>query len=224
MKEVKHYKVKSLPSYAVPDAIFYVKSDTDTKITTYITDLNGVPYLLKDDGVLETISNSNGTISVTGTTDIEIKLDPALLISINSALQSGDNISSLNNDIGYVTNSDISLGINKVAGENISSGMAVIVWTDNLVYKYNIANLAHAGLTCGISKTSGLVGETILVVTPENKLTEVGSGWNVGKSYFIGSNSLLTVIPPTSGISKKIATGVDVDTIIINNYPEHILL
>ena len=109
MKEVKHYKVKSLPSYAVPDAIFYVKSDIDTKITTYITDLNGIPYLLKDDTAIgiKTLVNLDGTISVIGTTDVEIKIESTLLTSINSALQSGDNISSLTNDVGYLQNTDL---------------------------------------------------------------------------------------------------------------------
>jgi hypothetical protein len=118
----------------------------------------------------------------------------------------------------------LQVGINKTAGENISSGMAVVIWTDNLVYKYNISNLNHAGLSCGISKTSALTGETLTIVYPENILTEVGSGWSAGKSYFIASNSLLTITPPSSGISKKIATGIGIDTVIVNNYPEHILL
>jgi hypothetical protein len=112
----------------------------------------------------------------------------------------------------------------KVAGENISSGMAIIIDTDDLVYKYNILNNNHAGLSCGISKTSALLGSSLIIVLPENQLTEVGSGWGSGLSYFIGSNSLLTTISPTSGISKKIATGIGIDTVIINNYPEHILL
>lgn len=112
----------------------------------------------------------------------------------------------------------------RIAGENISSGMAIIINNDNKVYKYNILDNSHAGLSCGISKTSALINENITIVLPENQLTEVGSGWLSGISYFIGSNSLLTSTSPSSGISKKIATGIEVDTVIINNYPEHILL
>lgn len=112
----------------------------------------------------------------------------------------------------------------RIAGENISSGMAIIINNDNKVYKYNILDNNHAGLSCGISKTSALINENITIVLPENQLTEVGSGWLSGVSYFIGSNSLLTSTSPSSGISKKIATGISVDTVLINNYPEHILL
>ena len=112
----------------------------------------------------------------------------------------------------------------RIAGENISSGMAIIINDDDKVYKYNISDISHAGLSCGISKTSALINENITIVLPENQLTEVGSGWLSGVSYFIGSNSLLTSISPSSGISKKIATGIATDTVLINNYPEHILL
>lgn len=123
-----------------------------------------------------------------------------------------------------ISNSVDGGSITKITGENISSGTAVVIWTNGLVYKYDISNINHAGIGCGISKTSALMGESLTVVFAENKLTEVGSGWSAGNSYYIGSNSLLTTISPTSGISKKIATGIGVDTIIINNYPEHILL
>ena len=114
--------------------------------------------------------------------------------------------------------------VTKIAGENISSGMAIVVWTDGLVYKYDISNINHAGISCGMSKTSGSIGSNITIIFAENELTEVGSGWGPGNSYYIGSNSLLTTTPPLTGISKKIATGIGIDTIVINNYPEHILL
>ena len=123
-----------------------------------------------------------------------------------------------------VINNSSSGELLRIAGENISSGMAIIINNDNKVYKYNILDNNHAGLSCGISKTSALINENITIVLPENQLTEVGSGWLSGVSYFIGSNSLLTSTSPSSGISKKIATGIAVDTVLINNYPEHILL
>jgi hypothetical protein len=230
MKEVKHYKTKILPARPIPDSIIYVKADGDTKVTTYITDINGVPYLLKDDvdsdyGV-QTIYNTDGSIIVAGVDNIRISLSSVLQAMIANAIPTGANISTLVNDVGYITATELSttITITKKAGENISTGMAVVIGSNEFIYKYDITNINHAGLSCGITKTSAITGGDITIVTPENILTDVGSGWSAGNSYFVGINSLLTTIPPTSGINKKIATGIGVDTILINNYPEHILL
>jgi hypothetical protein len=287
-------------------------------VATFISSqLGNQVYLSLSDGKLQVnpIVSPNATITVTKTnTELQLQLSASIVSQINSALQAGDNISTLTNDAGYITTASLpsvtslireefeyiigaqiftlsnnyyqvfsvdvqgqgtlsssqysliapnkvqildtlnandyivilygkdllttnipyytqaevdakfNVGITKTAGENISSGMAVVTWTDGLIYKYDITNLAHAGLSCGISKTSALIGETITIVFSENSLTEAGSGWLAGKSYYIGANSLLTTVSPTSGISKKIATGIGIDTVIINNYPEHILL
>ena len=112
LKEVKHYKSKALPSYPVPDAILYIKADDETEVTTYITDLNGVPYLLKDNGGgsgtgVQTIINNDGTLSVIGSNNIVINLSTSIKNLINSALQPGSNISDLVNDEGYITLADI---------------------------------------------------------------------------------------------------------------------
>lgn len=110
LKEVKHYKTKSLPSVPVPDAILYVKGDGDTDITTYITDLNGIPFLLKDNQGntgIQTITNTDGTISVLGTDNTVLNLSTSIKNIINSALQSGDNISNLINDAGYITSAEL---------------------------------------------------------------------------------------------------------------------
>ena len=104
--EVKHYKVKQLPSSPTPNSIYWVKASTDSEVSGYITDLQGVPYPLKDisgSGGIQSIVNSDGNITITGSDNKVINLAPALLSIINSALQSGDNISELTNDVGYIT-------------------------------------------------------------------------------------------------------------------------
>lgn len=111
-----------------------------------------------------------------------------------------------------------------IAGENISSGMAVVIWTDGSVYKYDVANNLHAGLTCGIAKTSVLIGNQITVTLTGSIHQEVGSGWLPGVSYFVSTTSILSSTAPTIGIVKKIGTGVDIDTIFINDYPEVITI
>lgn len=114
--------------------------------------------------------------------------------------------------------------ITKTSGEIISAGMAVVIETNGLVYKYDIFNYNHAGLSCGIAKTSGIPAGIITIKLASKILTEVGSGWLAGNSYFVGANSLLTIIPPIVGIVKKIATGIGIDTVIVENYTEHILI
>lgn len=110
--------------------------------------------------------------------------------------------------------------ITRETGENIASGLAVIIWTNNKIYKYDITNPNHIGLTCGVSKTSATTGNDIVVVLVGGVLTDVGSGWNSGLSYYISATSTLTTTAPTTGVIKKIATGINVDTIIINDYIE----
>ena len=48
MQEVKHYKVKVLPINPRPNSVYYVKNTGDEDVTTYITDLNGIPVPLLD--------------------------------------------------------------------------------------------------------------------------------------------------------------------------------
>lgn len=48
MQEVKHYKVKVLPTNPRPNSVYYVKNTGDEDVTTFITDLNGVPVPLVD--------------------------------------------------------------------------------------------------------------------------------------------------------------------------------
>ena len=104
--EVKHYKVKQLPSSPTPNSIYWVKANTDSEVSGYITDLQGVPYPLKDisgSGGITNLTNTDGNLVITGADNKVINLAPALLSVISSALQSGDNISELTNDVGYIT-------------------------------------------------------------------------------------------------------------------------
>jgi len=93
--EIKNYKLKALPVKPIPNAILYIKGDSDTEVSTYITDVNGVPHALKDDGStinpgVQTVFNTDGTISVIGTENVKVSLQSGLVSLINSALQSGD--------------------------------------------------------------------------------------------------------------------------------------
>ena len=105
-KEIKHYKVKQLPSRPLADSVYWVKASPSSEVSGYITDLQGVPYPLKDlqgSGGITTLINTDGNLVITGANNKVINIAPALLSVINSALQSGDNVSELTNDAGYIT-------------------------------------------------------------------------------------------------------------------------
>ena len=105
-KEIKHYKVKQLPSRPLADSVYWVKASPSSEVSGYITDLQGVPYPLKDvsgSGGITTLVNTDGNLVITGANSKVINITPALLSIINSALQSGGNISELINDVGYIT-------------------------------------------------------------------------------------------------------------------------
>ena len=110
MAEVKSYKVLSLPSNPTPDSIYWVKGSSASDVIGYITDRQGVPYPLKDlqgSGGITALTNTDGNLVITGADNKVINLSTSLLTAINSALQSGDNISELVNDAGYITLADI---------------------------------------------------------------------------------------------------------------------
>ncbi len=110
--EIKQYKRKQLPSpsQSRPNSIYWIKADIDTEIKGYITDQNGVPFSLRDifSGGVNTVTNNDGTITVSGTTSVIVRISSSVMAVVNSALQTGDNISNLINDVGYLVVTDLS--------------------------------------------------------------------------------------------------------------------
>jgi len=163
-EEVKHYKVKSLPTILRPNSVYYVKTTSQSAVKTYITDQIGFAFPLIDlnstvqtvtgTGVTGTASNPivnistfkssqlgnlielstndgklfvkpiispDGSIDITSTaTSLELQLGASLQTQIQNALQSGDNISELVNDVGYITLADIPF-----------SAVSATAWTPN---------------------------------------------------------------------------------------------
>lgn len=106
---IKIQFVKTL-SNLKPSRMIVVKADGDSDFKLYVTDKQGVPFPIKDlsgSGSTVTIQNTDGNLDITGTTNVTINISTSLLNIINSALQSGSNISELVNDSGYITISDI---------------------------------------------------------------------------------------------------------------------
>jgi hypothetical protein len=106
MAQVRIYKEDSLAGVK-PNSVVALKVPNEDKFELFVTDLQGVPYSLKTisggGGAIQTITNTDGNITITGSNNLTINITPSLLSVINSALQVGDNISDLNNDAGYIT-------------------------------------------------------------------------------------------------------------------------
>jgi nitrogen fixation protein len=179
-EEVKHYKVKSLPTSLRPNSVYYVKATSQGSVKTYITDQGGFPYPLIDlaslsllgivnsvtgtgvtgtgsnpiinistfkssdlgnlieissnDGKLfvKPITSPDGSIDINSTsTSLELQLGASLQTQIQNALQSGDNISELTNDAGYITLTDIPTKTSDLTNDG-SDNTSTYVETDEL--------------------------------------------------------------------------------------------
>ena len=113
--EVKHFKVQNLPVNCQPNSVYYVLDNItvlgEPKIKVFITDLYGIPIPILDlsgtNGITN-ITSTDSSITITGSgTSKNIQVSSTLQTLINSALQSGDAISSLLNDAGYITLADV---------------------------------------------------------------------------------------------------------------------
>lgn len=212
--------------YTASDDVVYVKNiiltnvtSSDVTVTLY---LNGTATANKF--IAEAVIKPKTTITLdsSGFTQFPVPL-PTISGGGGSSIWGGIT-GTITDQTDLVDNFSRKL-LEGTAGEAISSGMAVVIWTDGKIYKYNITNDSHAGLTCGIAKTSTSAdGEPITITLPGNIHTESGSGWDSGLKYFISSTSILTTTPPTTGIVKLIGTGISVDTIFIDNYNELITI
>jgi len=107
--EIKLFKADSILDVTEKNALYCIKSPTDTEFRIVVTDKFGNPINQKDNsggGSTNIVSNDNSII-ITGTTTKNLQIASSLQTLINSALQNGSNISELFNDVGYITLADI---------------------------------------------------------------------------------------------------------------------
>jgi hypothetical protein len=110
-----------------------------------------------------------------------------------------------------------------IAGAIINGGKAVMIDVDKKVYPFDILNPYHYDKFLGIAETAASAGQPVVIVTngPSNV---IGTGWGPGVGYYIGFSGFLTNIPPSYGLVKQVAVGIDVNTIIVQNVVEFIAL
>lgn len=105
-KPLKMFKVNNISEVRDVDALYCIKTATDTEFSIVVTDAFGAIVNLKDlqtPAGIQGIASDDGTIEVTGGNFKNIRLSATLVNAINSALKPGDNISDLVNDAGYLT-------------------------------------------------------------------------------------------------------------------------
>ena len=156
MAEVKSHKVKQLSSRLDPNAIYWVQASANLPIEGFITDIQGVPYPLKDlqgSGGITGLTNTDGNLVITGADNKVINLAPALLSLVNSALQSGANISELVNDEGFITVADIPTNVSEFT--NDAGYLTSFIETDP-IFQASEASLFVTGDKANLDNQSGI--------------------------------------------------------------------
>ena len=197
MAEVKSYKVLSLPSNPTPDSIYWVKGSSASDVIGYITDRNGVPYPLKDlqgSGGITGLTNTDGNLVITGADNKVINLAPALLSLVNSALQSGANISELVNDEGFITVADIPTNVSEFT--NDAGYLTSFIETDP-IFQASEASLFVAGDKANLDNQSGINSgdETTLSIQTKRPLKTIN-----GESLE-GTGNVIITIPTITNTS-----------------------
>lgn len=140
---IKIQFVKSL-STAQPSRIVAVKADSDTAFSLFVTDKTGISYPLKDLQNNVIITNTDGNLQITSSsTSTNINLTTSILSTINSALQNGDNISELINDVGYITLADVD-GTDLTYSSSLTDGTIISSTGSDAIIP--LASIVSAGL------------------------------------------------------------------------------
>lgn len=207
MAEVKSYKVLSLPSRPSPDSIYWVKGSSASDVIGYITDRNGVPYPLKDlqgSGQPTELINTDGNLVITGANSKTINIAPALLSLINSALQSGANISELVNDEGFITLVDIPTNVSEFT--NDAGYLTTFTETDPIFQASEASNFV-AGDKTNLDNQSGVNSgdETTSSIQTKRPLKTING------DSLEGTGNLLITTPDVTGYVPYTGATTNVD-------------
>lgn len=121
--------------------------------------------------------------------------------------------------IGDITPSNDSVKKTFTAGEIINGGKAVRIGSDGKIYIFDINNPTFYGSYVGIAETAAVTNDLCVVVI-SGLGTFSGSSFVAGTPYYIAATGLLTSTPPSIGLVKKVAVGVDSDTVLISETVE----
>lgn len=91
MQEVKHYKVKVLPTNLRPNSVYYVKDTGEEDVKTFITDMNGlaVPLVDNSEQGIDDKNYIHTQLSAASTWEITHNLNKYVSVTI---VDSGNNV------------------------------------------------------------------------------------------------------------------------------------
>jgi hypothetical protein len=197
--EIKNYKSTTIPvaGIAKANSIYYVKLTPTSDVLTYITDLQGIPYPLKDlQGSATSVTNTDGTITIVGT---DIKVSASLLAIINGALQEDD------------------IYLSKLSAENIPSYTPIAIY-NNQAYRFDNLNPLHQFAFVGFSTNGTSTGQLC-------KIQQIGEvtlqGWNLtpNTQYLAGALGTLQTTNVGAGFTKVVGYATTANTMqIIKDY------
>ncbi len=100
------------------------------------------------------------------------------------------------------------------AGQNLSTGVLVAALESKL-FAFNPGIPAHIGTIIGVTKTSGIVGDS-LSVQHRGVITDPAYSFNPDKMCFVGPGGILTTTVPTSGIIQPCGKSLTATSFLIN--------
>jgi len=110
-REIKFYAINNVTQATAKDSLYAVKGVNESSFKLYVTDNYGnlIPLFTSQSsgGGITNLTSTDSSILITGSAVKDLKLSTTLQNLINSALQSGDFVSTLVNDAGYITLADL---------------------------------------------------------------------------------------------------------------------
>lgn len=228
------YKTDSL-SNLKPNSLVALKLTGGLAFSLWVTDKTGIPYPLKDDtgggggGTIEDIINTDGNLTITGTTTKTINVSSSLLLLINSALQAGDNISSLTNDENYITLADIPAFVASDYDLEDFTNAGVDPYAHLSDLSTGITNLDYISSSTQGTVTSDTGTDAIIpladvtnagLLSPEEKI-EISTALQLGDniSSLINDSNYATEIYVDDGLDTKIDSSLLSESAIIGTIP-----
>jgi hypothetical protein len=124
---------------------------------------------------------------------------------------SGDWISQIPSIIGGGS-------IRLTAGENLGGQRIVALGADGRAVYADYTNTAHASKVLGLTNSSVLENETVLILMA-GEVSDSGWSWAPGVLLYLGANSLLTTNPPGSGFVKIMGATLAATKINLQSQP-----
>lgn len=219
-KEIKFYAISNISQATEKDALYAVKGSSESAFKLYVTDLDGNLIPLTGNNSSTSLSSSDESIVITGTTIKNLVVSPALQALISTSLQSGDNISELLNDANYITLADIPSSITKTSelindGEN---GIDAFITIDDIpasVFDTDTPVILSSGKSLGKytnGQTIPSAGKTFEEVIKDIALEYVNPSF---LSFTVSSQPTTVEVGTTLSGSKTFNWGITLNSGII---------